>query len=157
MRFTDDNALIFARRVRCSIFPHPVQRLNFQFVVPPAAYETMKTANLFLILASLFVTGVSAGAARPNFVIIFTDDQGYGDLGCFGSTTIRTPRLDALAREGTRFTSFYVQVVCGPSRSALLTGRYRVRSGGRSMPASEITIAELLKKVGYATCALGKW
>jgi arylsulfatase A-like enzyme len=99
----------------------------------------------------------SAQAAPPNFVIIFADDLGYGDLGCFGSTTIRTPRLDQLAREGTRFTSFYVQVVCGPSRSALLTGRQPVRSGGWSMPATEITLAELLQKAGYATACIGKW
>ncbi len=94
---------------------------------------------------------------KPNFVIIFTDDQGYGDLSCYGSKTIRSPRLDKLAEEGTRFTDFYAQPVCGPSRSALLTGRYPVRSGGWSMPESEITIAELLKTVGYTTGCIGKW
>jgi len=94
---------------------------------------------------------------KPNFVIIFTDDQGYGDLGCYGSETIRSPRLDQLAREGTRFTDFYAQPVCGPSRSALLTGRYPVRSQGWSMPESEITFAELLKTVGYTTGCIGKW
>jgi len=94
---------------------------------------------------------------RPNFLIVFTDDQGYGDLGCFGSETIRSPRLDRLATEGTRFTSFYAQPVCGPSRSALLTGRYPVRSGGWSMPADEVTFAELLRKVGYTTGCIGKW
>jgi len=94
---------------------------------------------------------------RPNFLVIFTDDQGYGDLGCYGSETIRTPRIDQLAREGTRYTNFYAQVVCGPSRSALLTGRYPVRSQGWSMPASEITVAELLRDAGYATCCIGKW
>lgn len=94
---------------------------------------------------------------RPNIVLIFTDDQGYGDLGCYGSTTIRTPRIDSLATDGTRFTSFYAQVVCGPSRSALLTGRYPNRSLGWSMPASEVTIAEQLRKDGYATCCVGKW
>jgi arylsulfatase A-like enzyme len=94
---------------------------------------------------------------KPNIVIVYTDDQGYGDLGCYGSQTIRTPCIDRLAQEGTRFTSFYAQVVCGPSRSALLTGRYPVRSGGWSMPASEITFAELLQKAGYTTACLGKW
>ena len=94
---------------------------------------------------------------KPNFVIIFTDDQGYGDLSCYGSATIRSPRLDRLAQEGTRFTDFYAQPVCGPSRSALLTGRYPVRSRGWSMPESEITLAELLKKVGYTTGCIGKW
>jgi len=99
----------------------------------------------------------SANSDKPNFVIIFTDDQGYGDLGCYGSETIRSPRLDQLAREGTRFTDFYAQPVCGPSRSALLTGRYPVRSQGWSMPESEITLAELLKNAGYATACIGKW
>ena len=96
-------------------------------------------------------------APRPNFIVVFTDDQGYGDLGCFGSETIRSPRLDKLAEEGTRFTDFYAQVVCGPSRSALLTGRYPIRSRGWSMPESEITVAELLRKAGYATGCVGKW
>ncbi|HIF01164.1 MAG TPA: hypothetical protein EYQ63_30220 [Fuerstia sp.] len=117
-----------------------------------------------LVVVGLFlsVTVSHAPAAeqpdkRPNFVVVFTDDQGYGDLSCYGSETIRTPRIDQLAREGIRFTSFYAQVVCGPSRSALLTGRYPVRSLGWSMPASEITIAELLKEAGYATGCVGKW
>ncbi len=100
---------------------------------------------------------VSSAKIKPNFVIIFTDDQGYGDLSCYGSKTIRSPRLDQLAREGTRFTDFYAQPVCGPSRSALLTGRYPVRSQGWSMPESEITFAELLKTVGYTTGCIGKW
>ena len=99
----------------------------------------------------------SPAATKPNFVIIFTDDQGYGDLGCYGSETIRSPRLDLLATEGTRFTDFYAQPVCGPSRSALLTGRYPVRSQGWSMPESEITLAELLKTAGYTTGCIGKW
>jgi arylsulfatase A-like enzyme len=110
---------------------------------------------LILTISDGFVK--AAEAKRPNFVIIFPDDQGYGDLGCYGSKTIRSPRLDQLAKEGTRFTSFYAQVVCGPSRSALLTSRYPIRSRGWSMPASEITIAELLKTVGYTTGCIGKW
>ena len=111
-----------------------------------------------LLLVSCFAAAAQAAEPeRPNFVIIFTDDQGYGDLSCFGSKTIRSPRLDRLAAEGTRFTNFYAQVVCGPSRSALLTGRYPIRSRGWSMPASEITIAELLKTAGYTTGCIGKW
>jgi len=94
---------------------------------------------------------------RPNILIIFTDDQGYADLGCTGSKTNKTPRMDQLAREGTRFTSFYAQAVCGPSRSALLTGRYPMRSKGWSMPAEEITFAELIGKVGYQSACIGKW
>ncbi|MFP6666913.1 MAG: sulfatase-like hydrolase/transferase, partial [Pirellulales bacterium] len=73
-------------------------------------------------------TAAEKGPARPNILIIFTDDQGYADLGCFGSEKNETPRMDQLAREGTRFTNFYAQTVCGPSRSALLTGRYPIRS-----------------------------
>ncbi|MHC4249623.1 MAG: sulfatase-like hydrolase/transferase [Planctomycetota bacterium] len=103
-----------------------------------------------------------AGAARrsperPNIVIVFTDDQGYADLGCYGSEKNLTPRMDRLASEGTRFTSFYAQHVCGPSRSALLTGRYPIRSKGWGMPAEEVTFAELMRGVGYQTACIGKW
>ncbi len=108
-------------------------------------------------LTSLAVSQAAPAAEKPNFLIVFTDDQGYGDLGCYGAKGFETPRLDQLANEGTRFTSFYAQVVCGPSRSALLTGRYPVRSGGWSMPATEITLAELLQSVGYKTACIGKW
>ncbi|MBC7352361.1 MAG: sulfatase [Thermogutta sp.] len=104
-------------------------------------------------------------AAKPNFIIILTDDQGYGDLGCFGSPNIRTPRLDQMAREGMRFTSFYAQTVCGPSRAALMTGCYPLRVARQGDPDSihpqlhseEITIAEVLKTRGYVTAAIGKW
>ena len=122
--------------------------------------EFLKRMSLAAIAAGVsspLTAGAEARAKKPNFVIIFTDDQGYGDLGCFGSKTIRSPRLDKLAKEGTRFTSFYAQPVCGPSRSALLTGRYPIRSKGWSMPADEITFAELLKKAGYTTGCIGKW
>lgn len=114
-----------------------------------------------------------AGAAEvpPNFVVIFADDLGYGDLGCFGHPTIRTPQLDRMAREGQRWTSFYVAAsVCTPSRAGLITGRYPIRSGmcsGRrrvlfpdsagGLPQSEVTLAEALKDLGYATAAVGKW
>jgi arylsulfatase A-like enzyme len=106
----------------------------------------------------LFVLCTSASAAeKPNILIIFTDDQGYGDLACYGNQINKTPRLDQLAKEGTRFTSFYSQTVCGPSRSALLTGRQPLRSKGWSMPGSEITFAELIRKSGYQTACIGKW
>lgn len=98
-----------------------------------------------------------SGALRPNILIVFTDDQGYADLACAGSKTNQTPRMDRLAKEGTRFTDFYAQSVCGPSRSALLTGRYPMRSKGWGMPASEITFAELIREVGYQTVCIGKW
>lgn len=107
-------------------------------------------------------------ASRPNIVLIFTDDQGYGDLGCFGSKAIRTPNLDRLAREGRKFTSFMsASPVCTPSRSALLTGCYPKRIGlaqGVLFPTSthglspaEHTIADHLKRQGYATACFGKW
>ncbi|MDO1451189.1 sulfatase [Rhodocytophaga aerolata] len=108
---------------------------------------------------------------KPNFVIIFTDDQGYGDLGCYGHPTIKTPNIDKMAVEGQKWTSFYVAAnVCTPSRAGLLTGRLPVRSGMCSdtrrvlfpdsdggLPASEKTIAKVLKETGYSTAAIGKW
>jgi len=105
----------------------------------------------------LLAKDAQGAAGRPNILIVFTDDQGYADLGCYGSKTQRTPRMDRLATEGTRFTSFYAQHVCGPSRSALLTGRYPIRSKGWGMPADEITFAELIRGVGYQTACIGKW
>jgi arylsulfatase A len=107
-------------------------------------------------------------ASAPYPIIIFTDDQGYGDLGCFGSTKIRTPRIDRMAEEGCRFTSFMVgSSVCTPSRVALLTGCYPKRVGlhkGVLFPNStiglnpdEYTIADHLKAQGYATACFGKW
>ncbi len=100
---------------------------------------------------------LQAEPARPNSLIIFTDDQGYGDLACYGNEKNKTPRLDRIAKQGTRFTSFYSQTVCGPSRSALLTGRQPIRSKGWGMPAEEITWAELIREVGYQTVCIGKW
>ncbi len=108
---------------------------------------------------------------KPNFVIIFADDLGYGDLGAYGHPTIHTPHLDRLAQEGQKWTNFYVAAsVCTPSRAALLTGRLPIRSGMCSdqsrvlfpnsvngIPADEITLAEQLKEAGYATAAIGKW
>lgn len=102
----------------------------------------------------------------PNFIIIFTDDQGYGDLGCYGSPNIRTPNIDRMASEGMRFTSFYAAYACATSRAQLMTGCYFPRAGiGRNprpfssfgMHPNEITIAEVLKEKGYATKCIGKW
>jgi arylsulfatase A len=106
-------------------------------------------------------------AARPNIVIIFADDLGWGDLGCYGHPTIRTPNLDRMAQEGMRFTQFYSAApVCTPSRAALMTGRLPIRSGLTRVlsPRStggiqndEVTLAEALKSAGYATACIGKW
>lgn len=123
----------------------------------------MKNGQLLLLLSTLltvkaFAMGAdSPKAPRPNILIIFTDDQGYADLACYGNTKNKTPRLDKLAGEGTRFTSFYSQTVCGPSRSALLTGRYPYLSKGWGMPAHETTFAERIREVGYQTACIGKW
>ena len=122
----------------------------------------------WFLLAAVWPAGaVVTAAEQPNFVIIFADDMGYGDLGCFGHPTIRTPHLDAMAGRGMKFTQFYVaSSVCTPSRAGLLTGRLPIRSGlskvlipssTGGMPADEITLAEALKEVGYATACVGKW
>ena len=103
---------------------------------------------------------------NPNLIIIFTDDQGYKDLSCYGSPDIKTPHIDRLARQGIRFTDFYVaSSVCSPSRAALLTGRYSLRNGigdvlipdERGLSPSEITIAEMLRPAGYQSACYGKW
>ena len=113
----------------------------------------------------------SEDSSKPNFIVIFADDLGYGDLGIFGHPTISTPTLDRLATEGQKWTSFYVAApVCTPSRAGLLTGRLPIRSGMCSdkrrvlfpdskggLPQSEITIAKALKGNGYKTAAIGKW
>jgi arylsulfatase A-like enzyme len=122
-------------------------------------------AGLFCAVALCPSSFLKANATRPNFVIIFTDDQGYEDIGCFGSSDIRTPRLDAMAAEGIKFTSFYAQPICGPSRAALMTGCYPLRVAERGnvkqvhpiLHSDEITIAEVLKAAGYATACFGKW
>ncbi|MDP7049436.1 MAG: sulfatase [Verrucomicrobiota bacterium] len=130
----------------------------------------MKPATFFkacVFSVFLFATG-TLQAVRPNFVIIFTDDQGYGDLSCFGSKTIRTPNIDRIAKEGRKFTSFMVaSPVCTPSRAALLTGCYPKRVGmhqhvlfpasTKGLNAKEHTIADHLKGQGYATACFGKW
>lgn len=125
----------------------------------------MKRFALLLALCAL------PALAQQNFVIIFADDLGYGDIGPFGHPSVNTPNLERMAAEGQRWTQFYVAAsVCTPSRAGILTGRLPVRSGMASdarrvlfpdssggLPHSEVTIAEVLKQKSYATAAVGKW
>lgn len=136
----------------------------------------MKTTMLYLLLIMVAVSQLQQcekndTEQHPNFIIIFADDLGYGDLSVYGHPTIRTPSLDKMAEEGLKWTNFYVGAsVCTPSRAALLTGRLPIRSGMMSpvnrvlfpdsqkgIPASEVTLAEQLKEAGYATACIGKW
>ena len=124
-------------------------------------------------LSGLFIPFVSAEDGKPNFVIIFTDDQGYADLSCFGGKHVNTPRIDRMAVEGARLTSFYVAAgVCTPSRAALITVCYPKRidmavgddgfpvllaAGKKGLNPDEVTITEVLKSAGYKTGMFGKW
>lgn len=125
-----------------------------------------RVGNIRSGLTLLFCMLVLGAVAQPNVIIILTDDQGYQDLGCYGSPDIETPRIDELAKEGIRFTSFYVgSSVCSASRASLLTGRMPARHGVHgaffpelgSMALAEVTLAEVLKSAGYKTACFGKW
>ena len=132
--------------------------------------------NLSVQLLALFlaVAGTAPTSAqqpqKPNILFILADNLGYGDLGVYGGGELRgapTPRIDQLAAEGIRLTQFLVERGCTPSRAALMTGRYSIRSGlslaivegssHGSLPATEITMAEMLRDAGYATAIFGKW
>lgn len=136
-----------------------------------AARRGLLAVWVFIALASGSNHAQGTTPSPPNFIIIFADDLGYGDLSCYGHPTIRTPHLDRMAYEGQKWTNFYVGAsVCTPSRAALLTGRLPVRSGMTSrerrvlfpnsqngLPVREITLAEQLRPAGYATACIGKW
>ncbi|MCH2161133.1 MAG: arylsulfatase [Phycisphaerales bacterium] len=126
----------------------------------------VRPASLCLLLALTSpVTGLAAEPGEPpSVVLVMTDDQGYGDLSCHGNPVLQTPNLDALAHESARLGTFYVQPVCAPTRAALMTGRVPQRTTAidtwiaRAMlESSEVTIAERLKPLGYATGIFGKW
>ena len=127
-----------------------------------------KLKILFTVLFCLCVSVMGWSKKKPNIIFIFIDDQGYYDLGCYGADEIKTPRIDAMANEGTRFTDYYAAApICSPSRAGLLTGCYPRRVGNHiwvhradsrsGIHPDELTIAELLKTRGYATACIGKW
>ena len=147
------------------------QMMGFRHLLHAITSLAARIALGLLAISSAFTAKAAAPASLPNIVIIFADDLGYGDLGCYGHPTIATPNLDRMAAEGLRFTQFYVgECVCTPSRAALLTGRLPIRSGMCSdarrvlfgdskggLQDSEVTIAEALKTKNYATACIGKW
>ncbi len=140
-------------------------------MITKTKYSGILLFTLFQLLITPNLMAQKSAKRQPNFVIIFADDLGYGDLSTYGNPTIHTPNLDRMAHEGQKWTNFYVAAsVCTPSRAALLTGRLTVRSGMSSnttrvlfpnskngLPASEVTLAEQLKKAGYSTACIGKW
>ena len=120
---------------------------------------------LFLFVYAAELRAEHLERKQPNIVLILADDLGYGDLGCFGQKALKTPRLDAMAKGGMRFTQFYAGcTVCAPSRSVLLTGRHMGRTvvrGNSTAPIiiqpGQTTVASMLKKAGYTTACIGKW
>ncbi len=133
--------------------------------------ETKLSRRGFLRQAATGAVALAAGAGlraapaarKPNIIFILADDLGYGDVGCFGQKRIRTPRLDRMAREGMRFTSFYAgSTVCAPSRSCLMTGQHTGHThirGNAQVPLrpQDVTVAEVLRQGGYRTALVGKW
>ena len=131
----------------------------------------MKMLAICLLLLATSSWSPLTAATKPNIVFILADDLGYGDLGCYGQTKIKTPNIDRLAADGMRFTNFYAGCsVCAPSRCTLLTGKHlghaTVRDnlqrgpgleGQHPMEPGTVTVAQLLKKAGYATAIVGKW
>jgi len=124
----------------------------------------LMVAGIVLMLVTFIPVLLAASAARPNVLLIITDDQGYGDLACHGNPVIKTPALDRLHDESIRLTNFHVSPTCAPTRAALMTGRYTDCTGswhtimGRSlMNAEEVTLAQCFKASGYRTGMFGKW
>ena len=130
----------------------------------PRSLPVLALVYLVVACAQTGVRHAAEDTARPNVLVIITDDQGYGDLAVHGNGKIRTPHLDQLHGESVRFTNFHVDPTCSPTRSALMTGRYSTRTGvwhtimGRSLlDPSERTLAEMFQEAGYRTGMFGKW
>ena len=124
--------------------------------------------RLLVLICACFPAVLTAADKQPNVIFIFIDDQGYYDLGCYGASEIKTPRIDAMAKAGTRFTDYYAAApICSPSRAGLLTGCYPRRVGNHiwvhradsetGIHPDELTLGELFKANGYATACIGKW
>lgn len=117
--------------------------------------------TLFLLIAVSYrqTTAETEQPPKPNIVLIFVDDMGYGDLGCYGNSKTRTPNIDRLAAEGQRWTSFYASgSTCVPSRTGLMSGRHPALLGGQKLSASPASLMpDMFKQLGYATAILGKW
>ena len=174
-----DSAATFAKALQTAIGSGSVTYLalfsstDANFLLGGVPMRVLRCSLLLSLVFGWQLAGVVAGAERPNFVLLFCDNLGYGDVGCFGSTKHRTPHIDRMAAEGLRLTSFYsASGVCTPSRAALMTGCYPRRvglhqtdpDGAVLRPVSpnglhprETTIAEILKAQGYATACIGKW
>lgn len=126
----------------------------------------MLRLSLLSLALSASVPAFAQSERPPNFVVLFADDQGWGDLGSYGHPDIRTPHIDRMAAEGVRLTSFYAAPFCGPSRAALMTGSYPPRNSldfnhnpeaTTGIHPDEVTVAEILQEHGYATKMIGKW
>lgn len=123
-----------------------------------------RCTHLVVLLAVFASVSQAEQPSRPNIVLVMTDDQGYGDLGIRNNPHLKTPNLDRFARDGIQLDRFYCSPVCAPTRASLMTGRYYYRSGvihtsrgGAKMHGDEVTVAERLRKAGYATGIFGKW
>ncbi len=133
----------------------------------PSRSSASRFARIIAICGTLFAVGATHAVEKPNVVVIFADDLGYGDLSCYGASKLKTPNIDRLASEGRRFTDAHsASAVCTPSRYALITGRYPFRRGlskpvflktGLVVDQERTTIADVMKNAGYATACVGKW
>ncbi|MCF7972304.1 MAG: sulfatase-like hydrolase/transferase, partial [Phycisphaerae bacterium] len=126
--------------------------------------KTLASGAASACMTSVLPAASGQDKTRPNVILIVTDDQGYGDFGFIGNPVIKTPHLDAMAKNSARMTHYYVSPVCAPTRACLMTGRYNYRTrvkdtyiGRAMMEPQEVTIAEMLKSSGYATGLFGKW